>query len=606
MILKNIFFILCTTLAFSIASQAELEPCGKVIFDPKMTCENPQIQFDVTACDPGVKKIHPAAKSACEGDELVSIIKLNNMNYRAVFVKGYNGAWSQRGQVWRSGKEPKVTTVKDTKKEDAKPAIGVATPAVVATSTVAVEKPKRKKKQNQEVKPTSTPAPAVAMAASSTAQPVVAAAAETPAAASAAVNIPWKFNFAGWVFVEHESVKNIGDGLTQLFDSNDPKSQQSDTNLLSNFQFTAQKQSITFDSLLEVGEVFFGDTSAANGGGDSGGAQGLRGKIIEVRNLNLQEEFSPNWFFKVGLLSINADPRGFILSDHHAGAQIRLDKELSSSQIWFADATKSKPGTTVRGDTYVGLSHNQKYGENNYTAFATYRSTRDTFVDTDLVTNVEGQSTYLWVGANNVMKNIIGLTQFEVNAIIDQAQFKGNDGGPTDNNTGWLAHVHLDKDVEGGFNFGFDALGTSGSNDGRTGGVQILGRRKNFASPDPGHSYLLTVVSSDGADDAPGSVRGTNPGKIDLDEGIRIFVVTANKTFGEKWETFLRYGQVMSGVANSATDSSDYGHEVDLHLKYKSTANTSWFLDYGLFTPGKYFAQRDEASLTSLRYRLDF
>lgn len=629
--MKSFVFIISIVLSSFASAKAELEPCGKVIFNKDMTCTNPDVKFDVTECDPGVKKIHPAAKSVCEGEELVSTIKLNNMNYRAVFVKGYNGTWSQRGQVWRVGKEAKETKAKsEDKKEEAKvKAEAKAEPkaevkAEVKTDAASAEKPKtssKKKKKTEakaeasaeksevkvvpkaesktESKPESKPE------AKAETQPEAKPAEAKPEAATA--DEPWKFKFGGWAFIEYESLKNIGDGITSPYDSNDAFSQQHDTNLLSNLQFTATKDRLTFDSILEVGEVFFGDPPAASGGGDTGGSQGLRAKIIELRNFNLQEEFSKNWFFKAGLWSVNADPRGFILSDHHAGAQVRHEDEITSTQLWYADATDSKPGKTVTGDSYVGLSHNQKYGENNYTAFAVHRSTRESFVDKDLVTNVTGESKYTWLGVNNVMKNTLGLTNFEQSVIVDQSNFKGDHGGPTDSNNGWLAHVRADKDLEDGWNLALDALGTSGVDDSRANGTQVLGQRKNFASPDPSEAYLLTVVTSDGADEAPGSARTTNnPGRLDLDEGLRMAVFTVSKNFGEKVETFVRYGQVMTAVAKLGTDSKDYGHEIDLHVKYKSTKNTSWILDYGLFTPGKYFTQRDEASLTSLRYRLEF
>ena len=614
--LKSFVFIISVLLSSFANAKAELEPCGKVIFNKDMTCANPDVKFDVTECDPGVKKIHPAAKSSCEGEELVSTIKLNNMNYRAVFVKGYSGAWSQRGQVWRVGKETKAQRKQEVKSE-----------VKAEAETASAEKPKKtsQKKKKIELKLEATAAKPEIKAETKVetkdtqSAEKIEAKTETKAeikaeskpaevkAESTPVEESWKFKFGGWAFVEYEALKNLGEGITSPYDSNDAFSQQHDTNLLSNLQFTATKDRLTFDSILEVGEVFFGDPPAANGGGDTGGNQGLRAKIIELRNFNLQEEFSKNWFFKAGLWSVNADPRGFILSDHHAGAQVRHEDDITSTQLWYADATDSKPGKVVNGDSYIGLSHNQKYGDNNYTAFAVHRSTRESFVDKDLVTSVTGESKYTWLGVNNVMKNILGLTNFEQSVIVDQSNFKGDHGGPTDSNNGWLAHIRADKDIEGGWNLALDALGTSGVDDSRANGTQVLGQRKNFASPDPSEAYLLTVVTSDGADDAPGSARTTNnPGRLDLDEGLRIAVFTVSKNFGEKFETFVRYGQVMTAVSRLGTDSKDYGHEIDLHVKYKSTKNTSWILDYGLFTPGKYFTQRDEASLTSLRYRLDF
>ena len=156
---------------------------------------------------------------------------------------------------------------------------------------------------------------------------------------------------------------------------------------------------------------------------------------------------------------------------------------------------------------------------------------------------------------------------------------------------------------------GLDALGTSGSSDSRVSGAQVISKRKNFASPDPSQAYLLTVATNDGADDGAGSARATTAnqlGRLDLDQGLRIGILSLSKIFNEKWDGLVRYGKIQSAAENTATTSSDYGSEVDLKIKFKASANTSWLFEGGIFTPGKFFANKDAAKLLSLKYRLDF
>jgi hypothetical protein len=540
-------------------SQAESkkEACGQVSFSKNMSCEKAEIYFDISNCDKKAFGLIPATKVGCDKGELTAKLKHNGSNYTAEFVKYLDGTWSQKGSVMRSGK------TKAERREEAK--------AAASAEPIAAK----------EVSP-SPPA---------------------PVEKEKAKDDSWKFTFAGFASIEQESLSNFGDAVSANFDSMDSLANQSATSLLSNLQFTMAKENVKFDSMLEIGEVYFGDLS-------TGGKQGLRSQIIELRNLSVEEKYAKDWYFKVGLWTMNADPRGFVLSDHHAGAQIRNENGSMNTALWLAKAVAGKPGTVVTADTYVGLSLSDKLSnDNSYTLFSTYRSTRETFVDTNLTTSLTGPSTYMWLGLNYIQAKVLEKTNLELNLIANQSQFKADSGGPSDNNSSWLAHARIDREVSSQYSLGVDVLATSGSSFSRVGGVQVLGHRKNYATADPAQAYLLTLATSDGVDDSAGSGRAevsNHIGRLDLDEGLRIGVISLSKTINEKWDGLLRFGQIQTASENTAAKSTDYGSEVDVKIKFKASTNTSWILEGGVFNPGKYFTNQDNASLAALKYRLDF
>lgn len=387
------------------------------------------------------------------------------------------------------------------------------------------------------------------------------------------------------------------------FDKNDANNTTNDTNLLLNLKFEASKDNLKLESVVEVGELYFGDSA-------TGGNQGLRGKNVEIRNLNLQEQYGENWSFKVGLWTMNADPRGFVFSDGLTGASLNYDTKSSESSLWAGAATAPTPTVRTQRDTYIGLKHNQIFDEDRQmTAFLTYRSTRENFTDKDLTTNLAGQSKYVWVGAHYDQQNFLGDGHLELNAILNRSEFKTENGGPSDSNNSWLAHAHVGYKVQPQWMLGADLLATSGSDTDRAAGLQVIGERKNFSSPAPSSAYLLTIATSDSADDAAGSTRtntGNQIGRLDLDHGLRMGIFSLEGILTENWIVLVRYGQIKTAVKNKTTDSDDYGREVDLRVKFKASAYTSWILEAGLFDPGSYFVNQDNAKLVSLAYRLDF
>lgn len=414
---------------------------------------------------------------------------------------------------------------------------------------------------------------------------------------------PFEFKASGWGIVENETLENFGDGVAINFNKNDANNTVTDTNLLVNLKFAASKDNIKLESVLEIGEIYFGDTA-------TGGNQGTRGKNIEVRHLNLEEKYGENWYFKVGLSTLSADPRGFIFVDGLTGASLRREDHSSTISLWAGSATAPKPGNPTTPDTYIGLTHKQQFSEDNQlTAFLTSRSTHESFTDKDLVTMVNGVSSYYWLGVNYDHQHILEKVHFEANAIANQSQFKAENGGTTDLNNAWLGHVRLDYEMDEGWKLGGDILATSGSDTARVGGLQVLGERKNFASPAPGAAYLLTIATSDSADDTAGSTRtvvANQIARLNLDQGLRMAVFSVEGEIAEKWGVLFRYGQIKTAQQNPVTQSSDYGSEIDLRLKFQASKYTSWILDGAIFDPGSYFVNQDNAKLITLGYRLEF
>lgn len=577
------FVVITAGVFLSINSFAALlTACGEVEYNSnQISCSSTSIIFNIADCEPHGGKIK-ADKVSCENSELVATVKTTKNTYRAVFNKNYSGQWSQKGKVWMVSLKKEVRPTKWT---------SVATVQTVEPTKI------EEKHEHEEVKKE----PVESSAAPATTEN------KTEISSLPSNSESWSYKFGGWIFFENESFTNFGEGLNSatIFNSNSTNSYQTNTNFLADIQFSASKGPILFDSIYEIGTVYFGDSQ-------TGGNQGARGKIVEVRNFYVQEELQKKLFFKIGLWSVLSDPRGFILSDNYAGAQVRYEDDNYNSQLWYAVASDSRPNSITNRDSYVGLLHTQKYFTDSVLSlFFTARGTRETFVDDDLV-SYSGKSTYNWLGFNNINKKIYSFLNLETGAIIGQAKFSA-DSGPTDNNTSSLIQAKVDFEAMGGYNFALEGVATSGSADSRTSSnKKILGRRKNFASPNPSSIYLLTVATNDGGDDGPGSVRSHTDGEIDqigrldTDEGLQIAVASVGKSFGDKLELLTRYGVLKSTVKRTLTDSNDYGSEYDFVFKYHTSKMTTWVIEYGSFKPGGFFVSRDSASLLSLRYRLDF
>jgi hypothetical protein len=646
--MKSIIFCL---LLFTFQARAQLQACGETRYDFKAGCNKNSVQFDVSACEGGDGGFQPATSVSCKKDEAVATYKTANKSYRAVF-SFTNGDWKQKGKVWSFQKKSSEVVSEDISirlksNSNKKSELPLPVPATEIDSALNQTPPAaNENEKNETTVALAVPllAPSAPSAESSQAEQSLKApetkldektdtkdeakpdakadkkpdliAVEKPAekasdkpAEQAAVK-DWDFKLLGWMSVEHENFKNFGDQISSAanaFNSADPNNQNSNMNAIAVFGFSAEKSSHQFVSLFEVGEVYFGETT-------SGGSQGLRSKNIEVRNLYVEEKLNDKWSVLLGLRSVASDPRGFILKDEYAGWSLSRKHENLTSSFWQAEAVNSKPGTTAIRDQYLGFSHGIQMSEKSvFNLFGVYRNTRETFADSiDLITEYSGKSEYNWLGVQGSHRFDSGFG-LEGSAILSNAKYKGENAaegaGATDSTNSWLAHLQLDKEFGSGWSIGAQQLMTPGSNDSRTAtDRRILGRRKNFASPSPSSAYLLTVATSDGRDEAAGSLRAGDRiiGRLDIDEGLQVSILSLKKSFLDKFEALIRYGMLKTAVVRTSTSSADYGTESDVVLTYNFDQQAQFISEYGVFKPGAFFTNREEASLLSFRYKLNF
>lgn len=424
---------------------------------------------------------------------------------------------------------------------------------------------------------------------------------------------PLQFKFSGFAWVEQERTQKFGyDKPTSSslrtvpnFIGEDPQASQGNTTFMTSLNFELKKDRTTLGSLFQVGEIYFGDTP-------TGGAQGTsrRGDIFLVRNLYLSHELNEKYGMKAGRMLINSDPRTFIFSDDIMAAQLAYKTDLSEGQLWYGSSSKSRAGAVRGKDQYFGFSGTLGFlSQMKGTAFAVYRNqTGASFAQSNGsggFNSVTTEAHYLWAGGtfDYDALNPLGL-QFTIIGNWANAKL----GTEEDRLNAYLADLKLTYALGGApITFSLEGLATSGAKDVTDSGSgnQILGRRKNFVSP-IGASYLLTVASSDGADDAPGVPKQSVIAGLNQDEGLRMAVFTLNANLTNKFSGFVRYGHIRSAVGSGATGSNYLGDEADLGAVYQLTPSTSAQLDYGRFFPGAFFVRKGTAELAAAKLKFSF
>jgi hypothetical protein len=135
---------------------------------------------------------------------------------------------------------------------------------------------------------------------------------------------------------------------------------------------------------------------------------------------------------------------------------------------------------------------------------------------------------------------------------------------------------------------------------------KILGKRKSFQSPaDVG--YLLTIATSDGADDAPGSKKsGSVIAPLSQPEGLRMAVAAVNLTMNKYFSGFVRYGYIQSEKQSSLA-SRAIGQETNLGLLYQLSPSSILQADYARFAPGDFYSHtKSVANMTAVRMKMTF
>ncbi|RYZ86670.1 MAG: hypothetical protein EOP06_14070, partial [Proteobacteria bacterium] len=324
------------------------------------------------------------------------------------------------------------------------------------------------------------------------------------------VALPVNVKFSGFAWVENQDSKNYGyDGISGVenFNSAPANSHQSFSSMLSNLQFDFSKDKTNFTTILEAGEIYGGEAT-------SGGVQGGRKSILEVRDVFLTHELNSSWNFKVGLMPISSDPNSFIIADHYSAGVLNYNVSDFKASVWVAKAFGNKPGVTVAAatyanpDQYLGASFQPTLGESaKLTAYVVTRRFTDNVFNATAGAAGAGKAESNWYGAT-YDKAFGEVFSAQATGIYNAGKFAATDDTFTDSYNAYLANLQLKADFKDvGTSVLLQGLMTSGGSDSVDGATKagIAGSRKGFSSPDPGAAYLLTVATSDGADDAPGA-----------------------------------------------------------------------------------------------------
>lgn len=425
---------------------------------------------------------------------------------------------------------------------------------------------------------------------------------------------PIRFNYSGFAWVEFERSTRYGfdAGTTSTpaqvaqanFSSRVPEQSQSNQTFFTNFSLEVGKDRTSVVSLFEIGEIYFGDTA-------SGGAQGGRASnIFEVRNLYLNQEFSTAITAQGGLITTASDPRAFIFNDQVTAIQGSYKTDLNEAQLWFGNAAQKRATATPLRDQYLGLSGTMGFLSGiKSTLYGVYRSKAgDSLAVGDgsggWVAQA-GDSHYYWLGATLKYE---GLGPLVVEATGIGNRVSTRLPSQKDEYSAYLFDAKLTYAWEAPqIDFTLEGLitpGATGVTESST-GKQRSGKRRNFVSP-VGATYLLTVMTSDGVDDAPGTPKQSTLANLNQEEGLRLLVFTSSVNVTKRMTLFGRYGRLMTSSPSSATSSKTLGDEVDLGAVYQLTPSATLQADYGHFMPGAFYSNRDTAALFATRLKFTF
>lgn len=418
---------------------------------------------------------------------------------------------------------------------------------------------------------------------------------------------PMRFKYYGFAWVEHEVTSrygyNIGSSTLTAqpnFDSSTPADENS--TFFMNLGLEAGKDQTDLISLFEIGEMYFGDSS-------SGGNQGGRaGNIFEIRNLYLRHSITEFLEARGGLISTAADPRSFVFNDHVSSLQLNYKSDLSEGVLWYGVAGKNKAGQSPSQDQYYGLNGTLKFLPYvKGTGFLLYRAKNGeeyAVANGATYTTQNANAQFFWGGLTIDYDKLDPLT-FQATGILSSVD--STVSGLKDQYTGALWDIKANYVLQGDLSCSVEALGTTGSSGWKesTTGKPLVGKRKNFVSP-VGAAYLLTIATSDGADDSPGTPKQSVIGNLGLEEGLNLWVTSINWTPNKKWTAIVRYGILQSTEPSSDANGRYLGSEADLQWVHQLTPSASLQLDLARFYPGSYFVSHSEATLGAAKFKFSF
>lgn len=638
---KVTFSILVASVALLLGEVASAQVCYKTNLKQKLdttTCAPVPVVVSKVDCvtEKVIEESTQDAKADCSGKVPVIRMNLNGqalvgeltparlwggVNFRVVSTVAEGGSAAKpvkvlpkkdvvaepepEKEVKEASEKPAVVDAPEKKKKKKQKVVAVTAPAVVVPVT---EAPKAVQSSNvepvkiQEVKSTSE------VKASEVKAP------DVPAAPVAASETPLTFKASGFAHVEWEQTANFGyngtstgQGNITNFDSTQANNKQSVVSLLSNVQFDLSKDKTTLTSILEVGEILDGESA-------SGGSVGGRAKILEIRNLYLTQAFDANWTFKAGLMTLQSDPNAYVVADHYSSALVSYSKDNISANVWRAKAANNKPGLSttstsfVNPDNYTGFWIQDQFNDSHKGhLYGVYRNTTENLWDSTGAAQVQGATNYSWLGLTFDHTFAEGVT-LNWTAIGNQGSWKADSGSLSDTYSASLLDARFGYSVKKwNTDFVLEGMSTTGASDqvsSAGGGLSSIGKRKSFAAN--GVSYLLTIATSDGLDEAPGVPKESVIGGINQSEGLQIVVLKANTTFSDKWSGFIRYGSVKSATVSSTTNSNNLGSEVDVQATYQLSKGALLQFDGAIFSPGSYFTKKDAAQFFGTRWKFSF
>ncbi len=406
---------------------------------------------------------------------------------------------------------------------------------------------------------------------------------------------PLKFKASGYAAIEFERLNGFGfAGVNSL--PNMPVAVQGSRlfqnfNLLSNVNIDVSRDQTTLSTVLEVGEVYFGDYTTGGARYIPGGEQQDRRAIIELRNFFLTHEFTDRVNVQGGIMALSSDPRAFIFSDHLPGFKVNYKDDQYELNLMYAIGQRKRQGVDyskatnalfanhewVTGVQFVSISPSKVKS----TLYGTvYGVDSQDVVLSDGLTHEKAQLSSYWLG---------GTFDFgEQNAFNAQLSLIGN-WSNTQAQT--EKHEYFSYLINGkmnflweapNVNFGLEGLLTPGSSS------SALGSKKSFQSTTGAH-YMYTIAGSDGWDDAVGSARDYIIAPTNLTEGLIATALTISPSLSKKFTSLFRFGTMETVAKQAATGSKHFGEEADAEFTFQLSPSTNLQMDYARFFPGAYF-----------------
>ena len=446
-----------------------------------------------------------------------------------------------------------------------------------------------------------------------------------PANEKAPEESPLTTKVSGFAYAEGEWLSHYGSSA-QNFSKERIRTGKTDVTFMSNLGIEFAKDRTHLNTLFEIGEIYYGEGTtpdAVGGSGtanSSGGGQGGRGRIVEVRNIYLTHEYSEKLSFKTGLLTIASDPRGLVFNDQIAAGQIDYKSDLSDGMIWVgkANAASNRNNGGFNSANTAGKNYFAGFSgtlsplsaiKANLFGLARFSNTQEWIAPDGSGASIVPTTNTYWLGAN-VQYDLNDAVNFQLAGIGDSVHAKSGDFKQSHN--AFLADAKLSyTNPHSSFGVSLEGLmtpGRSGSTAANANGDDrpIMGQSRGFSSVTD-TAYLTTLATSDGLDDAVGAFRSSGlVAPLSQPEGLRIGVLTTSMTFTKRTSGLLRYGVFSTAHAVGDTGSKELGREADAMVLHQLNPSTQLQLDGAMLWPGAAEGAAHQATATLVAGKMKF